>query len=61
VTGLTQSGAVADVRVLGSEQVVTTVERVALHGALVALAGRDLGAAPAAWRTWLEEAVPAAR
>lgn len=52
--GVAQQGFSHAVKVVGTEQVVTTREHAAWHRALVALARRDAGRSAAAWRRWWE-------
>lgn len=53
VIGILQSGSVIDVRILGvSEEIAMSLERRALHGALVQIAGRDFGNDPKLWQDW---------
>jgi hypothetical protein len=48
--GVAQQGFSHPVKIIGTEQVITTRERAAWRGALKALAGRDLGPRVEAWR-----------
>ncbi len=50
IVGVIQSGVVLDMRVLGTVQTLQTPELLAYRGALVKLAGEDLGERVASWR-----------
>lgn len=55
IVGVLQEGVVQAVKVLATEQTLTTVERSAYHGALKQLAGVDLGDDVKAWRAFWDE------
>ena len=52
--GVARDGLVQAVKVLSTEQRITTSERRAYHAALEALAGQDLGRKVTAWRRFWE-------
>jgi hypothetical protein len=53
--GVLQEGVVQAVKVLATEQVISTIERAAYHGALSKLAGTDLGEDVAPWKQFWAE------
>jgi hypothetical protein len=55
IVGVLQEGVVQAVKVLATEQVISTIERAAYHGALSKLAGTDLGDKVAPWKQFWEE------
>ena len=48
--GTARSGVVQDIKIIATEQIRFATERAAIHKALVALAGRDLGTKVGVWR-----------
>lgn len=55
IVGVLQEGVVQAVKVVATEQIMTSVERAAYHGALKQLAGVDLGNKVGAWKAFWEE------
>jgi hypothetical protein len=53
IVGVLQDGVVQSFKIHDAVHSFSSVERTALHSALVRLAGTDLGRTPLPWRTWL--------